>query len=407
MTRDYFAPDYQQALLRLFRAGAGDTPPLLAGREAPLGKLEDLFGNLTGAKHERRNPPRDAILYGPRGNGKTVMLNVLGNTCRAARADVVSLTPDQLANNTELAARLLYNDSAELGSLLARLQPDSLKLRIPLLGEAGWRDLSPVERDNYQLRHLEGLLAARCQERPLVVTLDEAHTLEFEVGRTLLNLSQNLRSGHGAPFLLVLAGTPDLEARLGRMGASFWDRAEVLDVNRLSREATAEALVKPLRDRDIAFEPEALATVVDESQQYPYFIQVWGAALCAAMVQARNFRVTTGIVGQARAEAAATCARYYGRRYREMDTHALLAAAVTLGAVYAGDEERHPSQTLRQAVLASGAAPDEDAADSLLGRLSDLGYIWRQSDSVLWEPGIPSLMTYILSQGRQASIKTS
>ena len=52
--------------------------------------------------------------------------------------------------------------------------------------------------------------------------LDEAHTLDVEVGRTLLNTSQHVRDE--APFLLVLAGTPGLAAHLGGMNASFWSR---------------------------------------------------------------------------------------------------------------------------------------------------------------------------------------
>ncbi len=55
-----------------------------------------------------------------------------------------------------------------------------------------------------------------------MVTVDEAHMLDIEVGSTLLNLSQNLRGEHTAPFLLVLAGTPNLEMHLGRIGATIW-----------------------------------------------------------------------------------------------------------------------------------------------------------------------------------------
>ena len=43
--------------------------------------------------------------------------------------------------------------------------------------------------------------------------------LDLEVGRTLLNASQQVRVD--APFLLVLAGTPGLAAHLGTMDVSF------------------------------------------------------------------------------------------------------------------------------------------------------------------------------------------
>ena len=63
-------------------------------------------------------------------------------------------------------------------------------------------------------------LTARCSRRPLVLLLDEAHTLESEVGRALLNASQAVSSE--APFLLVMAGTPGLQPRLNTMSATVW-----------------------------------------------------------------------------------------------------------------------------------------------------------------------------------------
>ena len=58
-----------------------------------------------------------------------------------------------------------------------------------------------------------------------MVLLDEAHTLDLDVGSALFNASQRVRAE--APFLLVLAGTPGLPAHLNAMGVSFWDRLGV------------------------------------------------------------------------------------------------------------------------------------------------------------------------------------
>ena len=74
-----------------------------------------------------------------------------------------------------------------------------------------------VARSPHIAAAAEAELTARCRKRPLAVLLDEAHTLDLEVGRTLLNTSQQVRDE--APFLLVLAGTPGLPAHLGSMNA--------------------------------------------------------------------------------------------------------------------------------------------------------------------------------------------
>ena len=75
--------------------------------------------------------------------------------------------------------------------------------------EGGQRNPPPLDR----------VLRARARKNPLVLLLDEAHTLDRELGRTLLNASQVV--AEELPFLLALAGTPNLETQLNRMGASF------------------------------------------------------------------------------------------------------------------------------------------------------------------------------------------
>ena len=55
-----------------FAPGRGQTPPFLADRETEQGSHHDLLAYLLAG----RGPPRDAILSGPRGNGKTVLLRL-------------------------------------------------------------------------------------------------------------------------------------------------------------------------------------------------------------------------------------------------------------------------------------------------------------------------------------------
>ena len=112
------------------------------------------------------------------------------------------------------------------------------------------------------------------------VLLDEAHTLDLDVGTALLNASQQVR-GARAPFLLVLAGTPGLPAHLDGMNASFWSRLGEgeLGIGRLSDEAAKQALTEPLDAHGVDIDAEALAFVVAQSQCYPYFVQLWGDAL--------------------------------------------------------------------------------------------------------------------------------
>jgi len=88
------------------------------------------------------------------------------------------------------------------------LLPDKLSVSIRV-GRLGWE----LGGDPGTLTDL---LTLRCAHRPLVVLLDEAHTLDVAVGRALLNAGQSTAAA--APFLLVLAGTPGLTQQLERAG---------------------------------------------------------------------------------------------------------------------------------------------------------------------------------------------
>ena len=248
---------------QVFRAGSGLEPPALTGREPEQAVLSRCLADL----RERSAPPHDIVLVGPRGNGKTVLLRWFQHACPQAEpaVDVVAMTPSALPNPTALA------DALAPRGRLAKLLPR--KVGIASVGSAEWA--SPTAR-----RDLTEALMARCRRRPLAVLLDEAHTLDLEVGNVLLNVSQQVR-GTEAPFLLVFAGTPGLPTHSDAMNASFWSRlgAGELGIGRLSEEATKQALAQPLHAHGVDIDAHALAYVVAESQSYPYFVQLWGDAL--------------------------------------------------------------------------------------------------------------------------------
>ena len=391
MRRDYDNTDYCRRLHALFKPGNGVSPPVLAGREGELDTLSKRLDLLVC----RDEVASDVVLYGPRGNGKTVLLREVERLAERAGADTLTLRPTQVPSALDLAKQLLYNDHDALGGLLGRLTPSTLSVSLPGLTSARWQAMSPSERAQANLERLFPLLAARCRERPLLVTLDEAHTLDIAVGQHLLNLSELVRGKARAPFLLILAGTPGLRDRLGSINATFWGRARKLGIGRLTPDATAQALARPLTNKNVEFDPDALDAVVEDCQGYPYFTQVWGQALCEALVERRAPRISLDIVARASPGVDREREDYFQDRYTEMENNDLLAAALVVGDVCARANERVDSRTLRAALVAAGAAPAESVATAQVRQLAMLGYLWRQPPGVDWEPGIPSLMRYV------------
>ena len=85
---------------RLFTPGDGATPPALTGREREEAVLTRCLADLLGG----RSPPHNVVLTGPRGTGKTVLLNWFKRACREREreVDVVSLTPADIGTRDAL-----------------------------------------------------------------------------------------------------------------------------------------------------------------------------------------------------------------------------------------------------------------------------------------------------------------
>ena len=370
-----------------FLPGAGRQPPYLAGRVDEPAVLRQQLAWL----HHDQGAPGDVVLVGPRGNGKTVLLGWLSREIETGRAlSVLEWTPDHIRTPATLTAELLADpvwrkvkNSVESVSMAGH-GVTFRKGDHPVAVTSAFRDA----------------LAARCRQRPLVVLLDEAHMLDVEVGRALLNLSQEVR--RRAPFLLVLAGTPNLPAHLNRMGATFWSRAEQLGIGRLTEEASLDALLEPFSEHGVTVGSPVLAPVIAESEGYPFFLQLWGAALWRQLQASGGSTLTPAHVAAARPEFDRRRDAYCETRFRELETKGLVAAAAAIAEKFA-DQAELPDPTLRATVATTlPEASDAPRLQAALDALADLGYVWRSPTARDWTPGIPSLMDYLKEYVRAA-----
>ena len=367
----------------LFKPGDGAAPPALTGRASEqavlLRCLADLDANAA--------PPHNVVLVGPRGNGKTVLLNWFETACGNGRkgVDTVRLTPRDIPDQEALTENMVPRRG--LAKLLSR------KVSIASVGSAVRRNL--VQE-----------LVARCRRRPVAVLLDEAHTLDTDVGGTLLNASQQVRAE--APFMLVLAGTPGLLAHLAAMDASFWDRLGegLLGIGRLSEAAAAQALAEPLKAKGVTIDADTLTAAVAHSQHYPYFIQLWGEALWRRHLATEATRLTANDLAAAMPHVAAQATNYYQGRFAELEAGGLVPAANAVASVFGDDFDATVSnQEINAALVAAGFNGERDRFNAREA-LNRLGYIWRppgQLPPVAWSAGIPSLMTHVQAHAESAS----
>ena len=375
---------------RLFRPGDGAPPPALAGRKVQQAVLSRCLADLVAGTA----PPHNVVPLGPRGNGKTALLNWFQGVCGAAPVDVAALTPDHIPSHQALADALIPRRG------IARWLPR--KIGVGSVASAEWQSDSTANRD------LVRALTARCRRRPLAVLLDEAHTLGNGVGHALLNASPQVRTE--APFLLVLAGTPGLPDRLSQMDVSFWSRLGegLMGVGRLDDDAAREALAKPLEEHDAAIDASALTTVVEHSQRYPYFIQLWGDALWQHHGATGKTPITTADVNATRPGVSARMADYYQTRYDELRDGGLLTAAMAVAPLFQDGLDATAREHELDAALAKAGIDDANARLLDLQALNRLGYVWEppgQVPPIVWSAGIPSLMTFVLEAGSKLAAR--
>ena len=366
-----------------FKPGPGRPPPYLAGRETE----QRLLGtSLRAAKGSGSG--EIIVMYGPRGTGKTVLLNWFKTECSKVDALAIPATP-----STELES------IADLPRLLlpASRLPDEVSLGVKGVLSMAWK--SP---DTGTVGRLRDHLIAACRNTPRVLLLDEAHILKPDVCRELLNVSQTVLTE--APFLLVLTGTPGLRPFLMSVGATFVERSKKLRIGRLDEQSAAEAISVPLQRDGISIEEDALFRVVEDAQRYPYFLQQWGSALWDAAKERDADRLTGADAEQAMPEIAAAREDFYKDRYDSLSNDkSLLAAAYAVACAFRA-ESRLASDEIPEIIerclpdTPADRASREDKARQLSKELNKIDFVWEPTAAREVEPGIPSFMAYVQSE---------
>ena len=369
-----------------FKPGYGLPPPHLAGRERQQsllgGRLEDMAaGELVNG----------VAIYGPRGMGKTALLQWLEEQCAEKKVGCI----------VETSATMLSSVEALTNALLPVIR--SLKgWSVSRVNTGGrWHDIdvdAPAQGAGKEVDLVE-LLIARCRKKPVVVLLDEAHgPSDSDVLRIFLHTAQ--RVAQKSPFLLILAGTPGLTETLRKAEATFIERAESMGLGCLDEESAAAALRLPLEKDGIKIAENALNQTVEDSQRYPFFIQQWGEALWNHATSKGISELTPDDVNLVLEDIQAKRTDFYESRYETIrESPQVLAAAVALAQQLMEQDGLDGGVALN--IIKSGldaAAPDadtENTAQEIMRELGRIDFFWRPPGSQRMVPGVPSFITYV------------
>ncbi|WP_297008983.1 AAA family ATPase [uncultured Corynebacterium sp.] len=248
-----------------FTPTAGATPPLLVGRGEVIDDFRESVIDGPGA------PGLLTLVTGPRGTGKTVMLNALEDVARTEGWLHLSETAtpgllDRLSRGVEKQLASVTGDDRQVPRVTGASTP------------AGGVDIEYPDRPESGLRNAVTRLLGLLDERGagLVVTVDEVHGGDHDELRHLGALAQHLVREQ-LPFALVLAGLPGaISDLLNDAVLTFLRRAERVELGNVADAEVRDALLGPIEDSGVAIAPEALDAAVAATEGYPFMIQLVG-----------------------------------------------------------------------------------------------------------------------------------
>jgi hypothetical protein len=293
-----------------YRPGTGLEPPYLGDRQR---QLEDFHRFV-----HQPEKPRNVLVTGLRGVGKTVLLNHYTTLAEAARWAVVEREFSEADSEPASFARTVLADLSALTrrlSLPARVGAAAGELAESVQDFIGSVSIAygdvRLSLGTRRVEHAAGRLDDDLREallrigtlcrggrwRGFVLRYDEFQVVRERRGE--LTLSALLAAvataqQRGVPVMLVLCGLPPLVENLAR-SKSYSERMFVAErLGNLRPPEDRAALVDPAVRNGRRFEDEVVEAVLDDTGGYPFFIQLYGDTLWdgarGGVITMRDFR---------------------------------------------------------------------------------------------------------------------
>ncbi|MDO8428327.1 MAG: ATP-binding protein [Candidatus Diapherotrites archaeon] len=272
-----------------FTPGNGIEPAYLAGRQEYIQEF------IKSLKETEEGLPRNIVVYGLRGTGKTVLLRhykILAETNNWLFMD--REFNERYCNETEFA-QVFGKD------LIAMAAEVSIKKKIEETGKKLIESLKVEELSGYGITYkpyhgekrevledyLKELLESnwpvfeKSNKKGVVLLYDEFHLVkdkkedqQYVLSSLLSAIAQVQREG--CRYVLCLSGLPALKTNL-KEAKTYTERMfNYQEVGNLDELEAEKALTEPLKKTEYKFESKLVSQVIEETQGYPYFLQFYG-----------------------------------------------------------------------------------------------------------------------------------
>ncbi|MFC7292981.1 ATP-binding protein [Hirschia litorea] len=269
-----------------FAPGAGSPPPALVGRDPIINAADIALQRILMGRHDKSQ-----IMLGLRGTGKTVLLNRLEQM--AQEHDYVTSFIEAPENKRladllyprvfqalrklsmiESAKEAAYQTSRVLRSFASVFKVKLGNMSLSVDPEKGSADSGNLEFDLTDLFLSLGQ-AAEAASRGWCLLIDEVQYLDPEEYSALIVAIHRVNQKQ-LPVIFFGAGLPQVAALSGD-AKSYAERLfDFPPLGPLDPVAARGAIAKPIREEGESITPDALDLILDQTQNYPFFLQEWG-----------------------------------------------------------------------------------------------------------------------------------
>lgn len=238
-------------------------PPVVSGRADTLGRIAAAFTD------GPRTPYRTMILMGPRGSGKTVMLN-------AARAEAARRGWGVIAVSAS-ASDVIHELAAAAHGV-----PSESGWGARPVGFGSREPRSPSRDDPARAASLTRLLVglastAQAQDSGVLVAIDEMQSIDLAAGREVAVAVQEVVRNRQLPMVFVGAGLPELEDTLLLDDAvTFFGRCLRVRLDAIGVEEAAHLLTETAATAGGTLRSASVEAAVTTARGSPYLLQSVG-----------------------------------------------------------------------------------------------------------------------------------
>ena len=297
-----------------YAPGAGTRPPELVGRD-------DIRENARIALERIRlcRPNKSIVMVGLRGVGKTVLLDRISEDAEANRVLALRIeAPEQRSLPSMIAPQLrsalirlsrqeAVRVHAQRGlralagfARALKVKYQDIEVGIDFDPEPGLADNGDLEADLQDLFEVVGV-AAKADNSCVALFIDELQYVQEDQLAALIT-ALHRTAQRQLPVTMVGAGLPQLRGAMGN-AKSYSERLfDFPEVGPLSRSDARTAISKPAHDEGVEIEDGVLNAIVDRTEGYPYFLQIWGKHLWDV---SESSPITEASFGPASAQAIA------------------------------------------------------------------------------------------------------